>query len=186
MSISKKNQYSFPSLPEHMHSGFTLIEVVLVLLVMTIIMGLAIPHLTMNKLHIARQEAICFRNVIERISDEAAFKGGSYRLRIDLAKQTYETLVLSEDEYTPVAEPLLKKYAVNSKVLILNWVAYETIDTVDELEIDFSTFGPKVPILMDFHLNENRTEGYSVLFVPGQKVPEVYQDIKTWSDFNRG
>ncbi len=154
--------------------GFTLMEILVVLIILSVIIGVGLPNLMPDNRQAVRQEAVRFRNVLQWLAEQAAYGSGKYRLRLDFAKQSYVCLVLFEKEYKEVDDPLVKKRFLDNDRVVMRWKPYENEFTSQhEIDVDFTPFGPSRPLMVEFFLPENDRFGYWVEFSPNRPFPSV-------------
>lgn len=165
------------------NSGFTLLEMLVVMLLLALVVGLASPRLLTNELDLARREALHFQNVVQWLADQSVYTGDTYRLRLNVAEQEYACLVLIDREFVVVIDPLAKTRKMAENMVAMRWIPYEERVTIDnsELAFDFTPFGPASPILVGFSPVADPDTGYSVFFSPGQPRPLIAEGIHDWS-----
>ena len=80
---------SIPTSTREISSGFTLIELTLVMLILGVMLSLAVPRL--SRLGEARLESTARRlaTMISYLHDEASLRGRIYRLTFDLDHESY-------------------------------------------------------------------------------------------------
>jgi prepilin-type N-terminal cleavage/methylation domain-containing protein len=167
-------------------AGFTLLEILVVLLLFALLVGMAVPRLMTNELDLARREAHRFRNVVQWLADQSAYTGDTYRLHLNLEKQAYRCLVLIDKEFVEVLDPLVRSRKMPDHEVVMRWMPYEegVLADIPELEIDFTPFGPVCPVLVGFASPADQQSGYSVSFSPGQPRPVVSEGIHDWSSLS--
>ncbi|MBF0341042.1 MAG: prepilin-type N-terminal cleavage/methylation domain-containing protein [Magnetococcales bacterium] len=160
--------------------GFTLLEVMITLFLVTILLGLAIPNLAPGRLEGLRASANRFRNVLMWLRDQGSSGMAEYRLRLEPARGFYYCEVLEEKTYVPVADPLLKPGHLDPLDGRLIWQADKSdLADMDELSISFNRFGPTRAILVQFAARE-KNEGFTVSYRPEWSQPRLEPGLLTW------
>lgn len=162
--------------------GFTLIEMMVVLVLIGIIMGVAVPRIFHSAIDQAREEALHFSGVLQWLLDRGAFSGERHFLHIDLDKQQYRCLVQRENSLTEVAEPLLKPRSLDEKGVVVGWMPEGRywIES-SEAVVGFDAFGSDQSVLVTF-MTPDEKNGYSVLLMRTDPRPRILKGVLGWDD----
>ena len=161
-------------------SGFTLIEMLVVLFLALLLVGLAVPRLGLDDLDRVRGAALRFRNVLQWLSDQATFGDGEYRLRLDIRKQSYHCERRLGPAFVPVTDPLLQPGRVLPAWGRIAWVPYDNgLSDADEVAVAFSPLGPEQPIMVHFSTPEGDA-GFTVSFRPEWPAPRLTGGLLAW------
>lgn len=85
------------------HNGFTLIEVLLVLVLISLTAVAVITTLPANQNDLSKQYAQSFYQRLQLLNEEAVLSGKDFGVRVDDAKSTYVLLSLTEEGWQPLA-----------------------------------------------------------------------------------
>lgn len=166
--------------PRRPVNGFTLLEVMVTLFLVSILLSLVIPHLAPHKLEGLRVSANRFRHVLIWLRDQGASGLADYRLRLDLVQGGYHPEVRDGESFLPVADPLLTPGRLNSAEGRLIWIPDKSdLADLSELAIPFTRFGPIKPILVQFASN-TEPDGFTVSYRPEWSQPRLEAGLKRW------
>ncbi|MEO5347003.1 MAG: type II secretion system GspH family protein [Magnetococcus sp. YQC-9] len=161
-------------------NGFTLLEVMITLFLVSILISLVVPHLGPGKLEGLRTSANRFRNVLIWLRDQSASGLAQYRLRLDLAQGTYHCEVRGKEGFLPVSDPLLAPGTLSPADGRFLWIPDKSdLGELSEIAIPFTRFGPAKPILVQFAATKE-PEGFTVSFRPEWSQPRLESGLKTW------
>ncbi|MBF0440089.1 MAG: prepilin-type N-terminal cleavage/methylation domain-containing protein [Magnetococcales bacterium] len=166
--------------------GFSLLEVMVTLFLLTILMGLVIPHLNTGKLESMRSAANRFRNVLIWLRDQGSFGLAEYRLRMDLTQGSYFCEVRQEESFVPVKDPLLLPGVLHPSLGKMIWQAEKNdLPDLSEIIIRFTSFGPEKAIMVQFAASvppgvAEEAIGFTVSFRPEWSKPRLEQGLRTW------
>ena len=159
--------------------GFTLIEVMITLFIISMLVGLVVPNLRMNDQESIRLAALRLRSVLHWLQEQSTYTGEEYRLHMDFAKQRYWCELRNGEIFVPVTDPLLRMEVLNPSQGRMVWVPYDNgIADADEVLVPFSTFGPDRPIMVRFVGEEEG--GYTVFLRPEWWAPRMAEGILAW------
>ena len=162
-------------------AGFTLLEMLVTLFIVTLLVTLVVPRLGQSDLETMRLAGMRFRNVLQWLLDRAAYTGGAYRLHLDFAAQRYWCEVRRGTTFSPVSDPLLRAEHLMPSQGRMVWVPYNNgIPDADDVVVPFSSFGPDRPILVRF-VGPN-SEGYSVSLRPEWWAPRLAEGLLAWDE----
>ncbi|MBF0295206.1 MAG: type II secretion system protein [Magnetococcales bacterium] len=166
--------------PARTPAGFTLLEVMVTLFVISILMALVMPRLAIDQLEPARAAAMRMRNVLIWLRDQAASGNDEYRLRLIPGQGFYASEVLRGDTFVPVDDPLLQPTVIDPDQASLSWQPPpgET-GGADETAIRFTPFGPERAILIRF-ATRAKGEGYTVSYRPEWGKPRLEAGLGAW------
>lgn len=160
-------------------AGFTLLEVLVTLFIITLLVGLVVPRLGQSDLDTVRRSGLRFRNVLQWLQDQATYTGGEYRLKLDFAEQSYWCELRNGTTFSPVTDPLLQVQRLNLSQGRMVWVPYDNgIADADEVVVAFSPFGPDRPIMVRFVGLDGL--GYSVSLRPEWWAPRLAEGLLAW------
>ncbi|MEO5333896.1 MAG: prepilin-type N-terminal cleavage/methylation domain-containing protein [Magnetococcus sp. YQC-5] len=161
-------------------AGFSLLEVMVTLFLITILMGLVMPHLGLGQLESMRSAANRFRNVLIWLRDQSSYGVAEYRLRLDLPRATYHCEVLRDETFVPVEDPLLQAGVVHADLGKLIWMPDKTdLPDLSEVLVRFTPFGPERPIMVQFAAS-SAPGGFTVSYRPEWSKPRVEQGLLEW------
>ncbi len=103
---------------EQPKSGFTLLELIVVLAIIGMLSALIIPRLSSIGLAQLRSEARRIRSLIQACYDLSVLEKTNYRLAINLDEQCIEPQQRQADRYEPVQNPLLQRHCLAPEVTI--------------------------------------------------------------------
>lgn len=160
--------------------GFTLLEVMVTLFLLSILLSLVMPHLGMGKLEAMRSSANRFHNVLIWLRDQSSFGMAEYRLRLDLPKNIYYCEILQEQSYLPVDDPLLQPDGMKPGTSQMIWQPDKgDLPDLSEINVRFTPFGPNKAILVQF-ANQEQTDGFTVSYRPEWSKPRLEQGLLKW------
>lgn len=163
--------------------AFTLIEVLLVLLILSVLMGLLFPRLASNNSDQIRREAIRLANVAQWLADQSATTGVRHLLRLHAQEQTYHALILENDEYSEIVDPMIGRHRIDQTRVKMEWQDYDdNFSSPGEIEFSFGPVGIEEPLLISFRGNDHAGEAFTVLFLPGQWQAKIQDGILRWTD----
>ncbi len=165
-------------------AGFTLIEILIILVVLSIMMGLLLPRLYVDNNLTARREAVRFVNILQQLTEQASFDGVNRQIRLNLVRQRYTCLKLQGREYKIIASPALSGHDVDRQRLRLIVRHLDDGYFSSMVKITITPFGLLRPLLLNFK-ERDRSKGYSVLFIPGQRGPRLTAKLANWSDIKK-
>lgn len=84
------------------HHGFTLIEILLVLVLLSLTAVAVITTLPTNQKDLSKQYAQSFFQRLQLLNEEAVLSGKDFGVRVDEAKSTYVLLSLTQDGWQPL------------------------------------------------------------------------------------
>ncbi|WP_098416817.1 GspH/FimT family pseudopilin [Vibrio sp. ES.051] len=84
------------------HNGFTLIEILLVLVLLSLTAVAVITTLPTSQKDLSKQHAQSFFQRLQLLNEEAVLSGKDFGVRVDEAKSTYVLLSLSADGWQPL------------------------------------------------------------------------------------
>ncbi|MBF0147675.1 MAG: prepilin-type N-terminal cleavage/methylation domain-containing protein [Magnetococcales bacterium] len=154
--------------------AFTLIEMMVTLLLVSLLLGLVIPRLGSDQQEFLRLSAIRFRNVLIWLRDQGSFGPSEVRLRLDPIHNTYFCEMNREGRFVPVEDPLLQHgslHPVRGRIIWLQDSPMGKPD-LDEVIVRFTRFGPERPIMVQF-VNQEATLGYTVSYRPEWSGPHL-------------
>ncbi len=150
------------------------------LFLISILMGLVVPHLGFGQLESIRTAANRFRNVLIWLRDQGSYGLESYRLRLDLPHNTYYCEMLRKESFIPVEDPLLKPGILHPGDGHLIWQPDKTdLPDFNEVIVPFNTFGPAKAIMVQF-TNREGNDGFTVSYRPEWSKPRVEQGLLSW------
>ena len=160
--------------------GFSLLEVMITLFLVTILVGLVIPRLGLGQLESMRLTANRFRNVLLWLRDQGSFGSAEYRLRLDPNRGRYFCEVRQGETFVPVDDPLLQPGVLNPTMGRMIWQPDKAnLSDLNEVLIRFTPFGPERPIMVQF-VDREATAGYTVSYRPEWTEPRVEQGLLAW------
>ncbi|MBF0262342.1 MAG: type II secretion system protein [Magnetococcales bacterium] len=167
-------------MPRRPVNGFTLLEVMVTLFLVSILLSLVIPHLAPGKLEGLRLSASRFRHVLIWLRDQGASGLADYRLRLDLTQGSYHPEVRDGENYLPVADPLLAPGRVDPGVGRLVWIPDKSdLGELSDLAIPFTRFGPVKALLVQF-VSNTEPNGFTVSYRPEWSHPRLEAGLKRW------
>ena len=176
-----KGRYRFKPFPVW-SAGFTLIEMLVTLFIITLLVGLVVPRLGLDDLDSVRMKAMRFRNVLRWLQDQATYTGGHYRLHMDFTEQRYWCEILNGTTYFPVEDPLLRSGSLQTDQIRMVWVPYNSgITDADEVLLPFTPVGPEQPVMVQFVGLDGL--GYSVSLRPEWWTPRLQEGLLQWHMF---
>lgn len=116
----------------HKQSGFTLIEIMVVVIIIAVMSVAVVSSLNGNSDRAARLQANRFMAVVNEVRDEAVIAGDNFFLLVDDSAGTYR-FESTRSQQQAVADTLLKSRSVDKKVT-LDWEVYEVFDNDGETE----------------------------------------------------
>ncbi|MBF0190899.1 MAG: prepilin-type N-terminal cleavage/methylation domain-containing protein [Magnetococcales bacterium] len=160
--------------------GFTLLEVMITLFLITILTGLVIPYLGPGKLDGLRASANRFRQVLIWLRDQGASGLAEYRLRLEPAQGWYHVEVLDQENFVPVADPLLKPGLLHPADGQLRWQPDQAdLSDPSEVTVGFTRFGPERAIQVQFTTRDGK-EGFTVSYRPEWSQPRLEAGLLSW------
>lgn len=162
-------------------AGFTLLEVLVTLFIITLLVGLVVPRMGQSNRDAMRVAGMRFRNVLQWVQDRATYTGVAYRLHLDLVGQRYWCEWRNGEVFAPVSDPLLRMVPLDPAHGRMMWVPYgDDLPDLDEVVVSFSSYGPDRPIMVRFVGMEG--EGYSVSLRPEWWMPRLSKGLLVWDD----
>ncbi|MBF0135335.1 MAG: prepilin-type N-terminal cleavage/methylation domain-containing protein [Magnetococcus sp. DMHC-1] len=160
--------------------GFSLLEVMVTLFLVTILMGLVVPHLGSDQQESLRSAANRFRQVLIWLRDQGSFGLSEYRLRLDLSRNMYFCEQRLNDRFVPVDDPLLQSGVLDPAVGRMAWQPDMTdLPDLNEIIVRFSRFGPEKPIMVQF-VDHDATIGFTVSYRPEWSKPRLEAGQLGW------
>jgi len=148
-------------------SGFTLLELLAVLLVIGVILGLAIPRVSSLTRTNLRTQARLLSGSIRLTYNLAVMNKKNFRISFDLDQQSYQIEVRNGKEYVPVTSEILKPRTLPDGVWIREVMIADRVCQHDCLKeyIYFSPYG-YVEEAAIYLTNDNETQAYTLLTQP--------------------
>lgn len=115
----------------HKQSGFTLIEIMVVVIIIAVMSVAIASSLNGNSDRAARLQASRFMAVVDEVRDEAIISGDNFALIVDDNAGTYRFESMNSQAST--ADTLLKSRLVDKKVT-LDWEVYEVFESDGKIE----------------------------------------------------
>ncbi len=141
----------------HRQSGFTLIEIMVVVIIIGIMSVAVVSSLTGNNDREARLQASRFMAVVNEVRDEAIIVGDNFRLIVDDNAGSYRFESV-RSQASSAGDALFKNRFVGEKVE-LDWQVFEVLDDGDiEQNVLISSLGEITPF-------EARFEGTELSYV---------------------
>lgn len=157
-----------------LRSGFTLLELMVVLLLVSIMMGLIVPKLFPEENGAVKKEAIHFVNVVQWLAEKATYSGQRVRLIMDFEKQRYSCEIRDGVTFVPIEDSLVRPRMLSKSLARMDIATKEgefSLGSQSVISIEFSSLGPENPIMVHFHAG--KIPGIVVYFSPGQLQPEM-------------
>jgi general secretion pathway protein H len=116
----------------HKQSGFTLIEIMVVVIIIAVMSVAVVSSLNGNSDRAARLQASRFMAVVNEVRDEAIIAGDNFVLIVDDNAGTYH-FESTRSQQASAADTLLKSRLVDKKVT-LDWEVYEVFESDGEID----------------------------------------------------
>ncbi|MFT6408472.1 MAG: general secretion pathway protein H [Arenicella sp.] len=119
-------------MPLNKQSGFTLIEIMVVVIIIAVMSVAVVSSLGGNNDRAARLQANRFMAVVNEVRDEAIIAGDNYALIVDdkVGSYRFESM---RSQAVAVTDSLFKNRLVDKKVT-LDWEVYEVFDDDNETD----------------------------------------------------
>jgi len=121
-----------PRTLNHRQSGFTLIEIMVVVIIIGVMSVAVVSSLTGNNDRAARLQANRFMAVVNEVRDEAIIAGDNFALIVDDDAGTYR-FESTRSADAGEGDALLKNRIVDKKVK-LDWEVFDVLESDDDLE----------------------------------------------------
>lgn len=161
------------------NKGFTLIEIAVVVLIIALFVGFAVPqlsNLTDVKLKSASRN---LSSTIKYLYGESAFKKRIYKLAFDIDNSEYWVEYLDGDEYVVATDPFLRKRRLPDDVFIKDIVTQRSLGRSSLGKDEFILFLPSgfvEPAVI--HLESQSGDVYTLATKPYTGVTMIYDEYK--------
>jgi len=174
--------------------GFTLIEILVVISVISVFMALVVPQLGQGNRSKIRQEAIYFTNVVKWISEQSLYTQQQHRLVIDFQNQQYSAQIKNPSykpesdeyldekenkEYLNVKNKKLSRHKLDREIVRMQTLLEFPEPTIEQqIHIKFNAWGPEMPLAIYFsEITEEDDEqgGYTVKYKAMARQPIMMQ-----------
>jgi len=151
----------------HRQTGFTLLELLAVLLVIGIILGLTLPRISSVTRANLRTQARLLSGSIRLTYNLAVMNKKNFRIAFDLNQQSYQIEMRNENEYVPVTSGILQPRTLPDGVWIRQVLIADRACDHDCLKeyLYFSPYG-YVEEAAIYLTDDNETQAYTLLTQP--------------------
>ena len=134
--------------------GFTLIEVMVVVVIIAVMAAILIGNLSRDTDRIARFESERFIAVINEVRDEAIIAGENFLLSVDDRANNYQFSALRTTRNPTQDDGLFDTRGVNKEIK-LDWEVFDQFDGEDEAKVLISSLGELTPFKIRFAGDDN-------------------------------
>ncbi|MBF0620524.1 MAG: prepilin-type N-terminal cleavage/methylation domain-containing protein [Magnetococcales bacterium] len=163
-------------------AGFTLLEILVVMLIMVTMTSLIVPKLWRDSGDTLRSESIRFRNTVQWLTDRSLYSPDqTLRLHIDLNENSYEAQALNGETFEAINTSLIKPRKLDPELIKMVWIHDNPeLETDFIMDLDFSTDGPEEKILMQFVSTDGKI-GFSIYNHPARFRPVILDGLWDWT-----
>lgn len=161
--------------------GFTLLEVITVVIIIGIVISFATLSVSQNDDHRARDEVERIQHLMQLVSEQAVLQGKEYALQIN--RDGYQFVTLDGDEWKPVTDDSLLRQREFPPLFTLDlslWGKDMNLDDKDKpARIMLLSSGELTPFHLYFKMDNDQTyqlrgelTGKLSFYAPGDTPPE--------------
>jgi general secretion pathway protein H len=131
---------------QHQQSGFTLIEIMVVVIIIAVMSVVVLSSLDGNNDRAARLQANRFMAVVNEVRDEAIISGDNFALIVDDKAGSYHFQSTRIQQQALVTDTLLKRRIID-KMVTLDWEVFEVLesDSGTETKVLITSLGEITP-----------------------------------------
>lgn len=178
------NEFLFPRAqslePRACSSGFTLLELLVVMVLISIMAAMVVPRLPSTESMALKSSARSIAALLRYLGERSSASKNVYRLHVNISENTIKvTRKLPSGEEAPPDDPLLSRKVLESGIAIVD-LQSPRLGTVTEGEIllDFGAAG--LSEFLTIHLNSPQGESFTVAGYPASgkvKLLAGYQEL---------